>query len=41
MLRNVLLFFFNDQQVHSTLTGFVEAVAADPTKSYAMLKARS
>lgn len=41
MLRNVLLFFFNDQQVHSTLTGFVEAVAADSTKAYSMLKARS
>lgn len=40
MLRNVLLFFFNDQQVHSTLTGFVEAVAADQTKAYSMLKAR-
>lgn len=41
MLRNVVLFFFNDQQVHSTLTGFVEAVAADPSKAYSMLKARS
>lgn len=41
MLRNVVLFFFNDQQVHSTLTGFVEAVAADSSKAYSMLKARS
>jgi len=41
MLRNVVLFFFNEQQVHSTLTGFVEAVAADSSKSYSMLKARS
>ena len=41
MLRNVALFFFNDQQVHSTLTGFVEAVAADSSKVYSMLKARS
>jgi hypothetical protein len=41
MLRNVVLFFFNDQQVHSTLTGFVEAVAADPSKAYSMIKARS
>jgi predicted transposase YbfD/YdcC len=41
MLRNVLLFFFNEQQIHSTLTGFVEAVAADSTKAYSMLKARS
>ncbi|MDD2240458.1 MAG: hypothetical protein PHO14_08925 [Kiritimatiellae bacterium] len=41
MIRNVVLFFFTDQQIHSTLTGFVEAVAADPSKSYSMLKARS
>ena len=41
MLRNVVLFFFNDQLVHSTLTGFVEAVAADSSKAYSMLKARS
>ena len=41
MLRNVALFFFNEQQTHSTLTGFVEAVAADPSKAYSMLKARS
>jgi predicted transposase YbfD/YdcC len=41
MLRNVALFFFNDQQVHSTLTGFVEAVAADSSMAYSMLKAHS
>ena len=41
MLRNLVLFFFNEQQTHSTLTGFVEAVAADPSKAYSMLKARS
>lgn len=41
MLRNVALFFFNEQQVHSTLTGFVEAVAAEPAKAYSMLKAHS
>lgn len=41
MLRNLVLFFFNEQQAHSTLTGFVEAVAADPSKAYAMLTARS
>lgn len=40
MLRNVALFFFDEQQVHTTLTGFVEAVAADSTKAYSMLKAR-
>ncbi len=40
MLRNVALFFFNDQQVHSTLTGFVEAVAADQPMAYSMVKRR-
>lgn len=40
MLRNVVLFFFNEQQIHSTLTGFVEAVAADSKMAYSMLKAR-
>ena len=40
MLRNLVLFFFNEQQAHSTLTGFVEAVAADSSKAYAMLTAR-
>jgi predicted transposase YbfD/YdcC len=40
MLRNLALFFFNEQQTHSTLTGFVEAVAADQAKAYSMLKAR-
>jgi predicted transposase YbfD/YdcC len=41
MLRNIALFFFNEQQIHTTLTGFVEAVAADSTMAYSMLKARS
>jgi predicted transposase YbfD/YdcC len=41
MLRNALLFFFSEQQIHSTLTGFVESVAADPSKAYSMLTARS
>jgi hypothetical protein len=40
MLRNVLLFFYNDQHAHATLTGFVEAVAADPTEAYSMMNAR-
>ena len=40
MLRNVALFFFTEQQVHSTLTGFVEDVAADASKAYSMIKAR-
>jgi len=41
MMRNLVLFFFNEQQAHSTLTGFVEAVAADSSAAYSMLKARS
>ena len=40
MLRNVLLFFFTEQSTHSTLTGFVESVAADATKAFSMIKAR-
>lgn len=40
MLRNILLFFFNDQELHTTLNGFVEAVAADSSKAYSMIKAR-
>ncbi len=40
MIRNLVLFFLNEQQVHSTLTGFVEATAADQSKSYAMIKGR-
>jgi predicted transposase YbfD/YdcC len=37
MLRNILLFFFNDQQIHSTITGFVESVAADNSEAFLML----
>lgn len=40
MIRNLVLFFLNEQQVHSTLTGFVEATAADTSKAYAMIKGR-
>lgn len=40
MLRNILLFFFNDQEIHSTITGFVEAVAADSSMAHSMIKAR-
>lgn len=40
MIRNLALHFFNQQQVHSTLTGFVEATAADVSKAYAMIKGR-
>jgi hypothetical protein len=40
MLRNILLFFFHEQEMHTALPGFVEAVAADSSKAYSMLKAR-
>jgi predicted transposase YbfD/YdcC len=40
MIRNLVLYFLNVQQVHSTLTGFVEATAADASKAYAMIKVR-
>ncbi len=40
MLRNVLLFFFSGQYAYSTLTGFAESVAANPTKAFTMIKAR-
>ena len=38
LVRNVLLFFFNEQEIHSTLPGFVEAIAADASKAYSMIK---
>ncbi len=41
MLRNVALHFFNEQSRENTLNGFVEAVAADSGKAFAMLKATS
>jgi hypothetical protein len=41
MLRNALLLFFDQQQIHSTLTGFVEAVAADSTKAFALISQQS
>ena len=40
MMRNALLFFFSNQDIHSNLPGFVEAIAADPDKSYSMIKAK-
>lgn len=40
MIRNLALYFLNEQQVHTTLNGFVEATAADASKAYAMIKAR-
>ena len=41
MLRNAVLHFFNEQSKEKTLNGFVEDVASDPTKAFAMLKASS
>jgi predicted transposase YbfD/YdcC len=40
MIRNLVLHFLNEQQVHTTLPGFVEATAADPSKAYSMIMAR-
>jgi len=39
MMRNVLLFFYSNQNIHPTLPGYVEDVAADPDKSFAMIEA--
>jgi len=40
LLRNILLFFHAEQEVHNTLNGHVEAITANPSKAYAMLTAR-
>jgi len=40
MIRNLVLYFLNEQKVHSTLAGFVEATAAYASKAYAMIKGR-
>ena len=39
LLRNILLFFFNEQQAHPTLPGFVEDAVTSPSTVYAMIKA--
>ena len=41
LLRNILLHFHADQEIHTTITGHVEAIAANPCKAYSMLTARS
>jgi predicted transposase YbfD/YdcC len=41
MLRNLALFFLYEQSVHSTITGFVEANAADQRRVFSMIKAKS
>jgi hypothetical protein len=40
LLRNILLFFHAEQETHSTINGYVEAIAANPSKAYSMLKAK-
>lgn len=40
LLRNILLFFHAEQKIHTTINGHVEAIAANPSKAYAMLTAR-
>jgi len=35
-----VLFFHAEQEIHDTITGHVEAIAADPYKAYSMLTAR-
>ncbi len=36
MLRNIFLFMYKEQDEHSTLSGFVEAIAADKKKAFSM-----
>ena len=40
MLRNVLLFMYKEQDLHATLPGFVEDIAADGNKPFSMLMRR-
>ena len=40
MLRNILLFTYKEQDEHTTLPGFVEAIAADENKAFSMLMRR-
>jgi hypothetical protein len=40
LLRNILLFFYAEQDVHPTINGYVESTAANPSKAYSMLKAK-
>ena len=40
MLRNILLFTHKEQDLHSTLPGFVEDIAADKNKVFSMLMRR-
>jgi len=40
MLRNTLLFMHKEQDLHVTLPGFVEDIAADNNKAFSMLMRR-
>jgi hypothetical protein len=40
MLRNILLFMHKEQELHATLPGFVEEIAADKRKVFSMLMRR-
>ncbi len=40
MLRNLLLFMHKEQDLHATLPGFVEDIAADKNKVFSMLMRR-
>jgi predicted transposase YbfD/YdcC len=40
MLRNLALFFFHEQNIHSTFTGFIEASAADYKSVHSMIMKR-
>lgn len=40
MLRNTLLFTYKEQDEHTTLPGFVEAIAADKNRAFSMLMRR-
>ncbi len=40
MLRNILLFMNKEQDLHATLPGFVEDIAADNRKAFSMLMRR-
>ena len=40
MLRNILLFMHKEQELHTTLPGFVEDIAANKNKPFSMLMRR-
>jgi len=40
MLRNILLFMHKEQELHTTLPGFVEDIAANGNNAFSMLMRR-